>query len=84
MSIFINVGLFKLPVLYLQFHRTFCVTAQSTDRGSFVSNLAFAIQDRVGTAEEVLNIIPLLKKSAAYVIHLCFHIVYEDTNNPFL
>jgi xeroderma pigmentosum group C-complementing protein len=45
-----------LHILYLQFHRTFCVTAQSTDRGSFESNLAFAVQDHVGTAEEVLNI----------------------------
>ncbi|KAL6598608.1 hypothetical protein ACP70R_046307 [Stipagrostis hirtigluma subsp. patula] len=35
------------------FHRTFCVTAQSTNRGSFESNLAFALQDRVGTSEEV-------------------------------
>ncbi|GJN03555.1 hypothetical protein PR202_ga21011 [Eleusine coracana subsp. coracana] len=35
------------------FHRTFCVTAQSTNRGSFESNLAFAVQDRTGTAEEV-------------------------------
>ncbi|KAL6862447.1 hypothetical protein ACP4OV_016788 [Aristida adscensionis] len=35
------------------FHRTFCVTAQSTDRGSFELNLAFALQNRVGTSEEV-------------------------------
>ena len=66
-----------MHVLYLQFHRTFCVTAQSTDRGSFVSNLGFTIQDRVGTAEEVLNMIPVLKKSASYLIHLFFHIVSE-------
>ena len=45
----------KVNVLYLQFHRTFCVTAQSSDRGSFKSNLAFTIQDHVGTAEEVLR-----------------------------
>jgi xeroderma pigmentosum group C-complementing protein len=52
---FLNVSFLKLNVLYLQFHRTFCVTAQSTNRGSFESNLAFTIQDHVGTAEEVLK-----------------------------
>ena len=74
-----------MHVLYLQFHRTFCVTAQSTDRGSFVSNLGFTIQDRVGTAEEVLNMIPVLKKSASYLIHLFFffHIVSEAAMTSF-
>ncbi|KAK3121748.1 hypothetical protein QOZ80_8BG0660270 [Eleusine coracana subsp. coracana] len=43
----------NLRSLVSWFHRTFCVTAQSTDRGSFESNLAFAVQDCVGTAEEV-------------------------------
>ncbi|XP_062191832.1 DNA repair protein RAD4 isoform X2 [Phragmites australis] len=37
----------NLHSLVSWFHRTFCVTAQSTDRGSFKSNLAFALQDRV-------------------------------------
>lgn len=53
----LSVTFLKLNVFYLQFHRTFCVTAQSTDRGSFESNLAFTIQDHVGTAEEVLKIV---------------------------
>lgn len=35
------------------FHRTFYVIAQSDDRGSFESNLAFTLQNHVGTAEEV-------------------------------
>ncbi|CAO2188269.1 unnamed protein product [Urochloa humidicola] len=48
-----NLKAVNLRNLVSWFHRTFCVTAQSTDRGSFVSNLAFTIQDRVGTAEEV-------------------------------
>ncbi|RCV31141.1 hypothetical protein SEVIR_6G159100v4 [Setaria viridis] len=48
-----NLRAVNLRNLVSWFHRTFCVTAQSTDRGSFVSNLAFTIQDRVGTAEEV-------------------------------
>ncbi|CAL4998846.1 unnamed protein product [Urochloa decumbens] len=48
-----NLRAVNLLNLVSWFHRTFCVTAQSTDRGSFVSNLAFTIQDRVGTAEEV-------------------------------
>lgn len=38
------------------FHRTFSVIAQSTDRGSFESNMAFALQSHVGTAEEVCAI----------------------------
>jgi xeroderma pigmentosum group C-complementing protein len=41
---------------YLQFHRTFYVTAQSTGKGSFQSNLAFTVKNHVGTAEEVLSI----------------------------
>ncbi|KAG2583986.1 hypothetical protein PVAP13_6KG255700 [Panicum virgatum] len=48
-----NLKAINLRNLMSWFHRTFCVTAQSTDRGSFVSNLGFTIQDRVGTAEEV-------------------------------
>ncbi|CAO2210995.1 unnamed protein product [Urochloa humidicola] len=48
-----NLKAVNLRNLVSWFHRTFCITAQSTDRGSFVSNLAFTIQDRVGTAEEV-------------------------------
>ncbi|PAN35381.1 hypothetical protein PAHAL_6G204200 [Panicum hallii] len=48
-----NLKAVNLQNLVSWFHRTFCVTAQSTHRGSFVSNLGFTIQDRVGTAEEV-------------------------------
>jgi xeroderma pigmentosum group C-complementing protein len=48
--------IFLSCVYYLQFHRTFYLTAQSTDKGSFESNLAFAVQNRVGTAEEVPSI----------------------------
>uniref|UniRef100_A0A0E0LUU1 Rad4 beta-hairpin domain-containing protein n=1 Tax=Oryza punctata TaxID=4537 RepID=A0A0E0LUU1_ORYPU len=43
----------ELRTLVSWFHRTFCVIAQSDDRGSFKSNLAFALQSHVGTAEEV-------------------------------
>ncbi|OEL35017.1 DNA repair protein RAD4 [Dichanthelium oligosanthes] len=56
------------------FHRTFCVTAQSTDRGSFVSNLAFTIQDRVGNAEEVcalsVALFRALNLTARFVMNL--------------
>lgn len=48
-----NLKAVNLRSLVSWFHRTFCVTAQSTDRGSFESNLAFTIQDHVGTAEEI-------------------------------
>nr|CAB3483004.1 unnamed protein product [Digitaria exilis] len=48
-----NLKAVNLQNLVSWFHRIFSVTAQSTDRGSFASNLAFTIQDRVGTAEEV-------------------------------
>ncbi|TVU05803.1 hypothetical protein EJB05_48986, partial [Eragrostis curvula] len=52
------VDVLKLKAVNLRslvswFHRTFCVTAESTNRGSFESNLAFVVHDRVGTAEEV-------------------------------
>ncbi|XP_015696104.1 DNA repair protein RAD4 isoform X2 [Oryza brachyantha] len=43
----------ELRSLVSWFHRTFCVTPHSDDRGSFESNLAFALQNHVGTAEEV-------------------------------
>lgn len=48
-----NLKAVSLHTLVSWLHRTFSVTAQSTDRGSFQSNLAFTIQDHVGTAEEV-------------------------------
>ncbi|KAJ1268490.1 hypothetical protein BS78_07G139700 [Paspalum vaginatum] len=48
-----NLKAVNLRSIVSWLHRTFCVTAQSTDRGSFQSNLAFTIQDHVGTAEEV-------------------------------
>ncbi|CAM0911519.1 unnamed protein product [Alopecurus aequalis] len=43
----------NLRSLVSWFHRTFCVIARSTDRGSFESNMAFALQSHEGTAEEV-------------------------------
>ncbi|KAF0899284.1 hypothetical protein E2562_015933 [Oryza meyeriana var. granulata] len=56
------------------FHRTFCVIAQSDDRGSFGSNLAFALQSHVGTAEEVcalsVALFRALNLTARFVINL--------------
>lgn len=46
----------NLRTLVSWFHRTFSVIARSTDRGSFESNMAFALQSHVGTAEEVCAI----------------------------
>uniref|UniRef100_A0A0E0QJ91 Rad4 beta-hairpin domain-containing protein n=1 Tax=Oryza rufipogon TaxID=4529 RepID=A0A0E0QJ91_ORYRU len=43
----------ELRSLVSWFHNTFSVIAQSDDKGSFKSNLAFALQSYVGTAEEV-------------------------------
>ncbi|KAG8047367.1 hypothetical protein GUJ93_ZPchr0008g13288 [Zizania palustris] len=55
-------------------HHTFCVTAQSNDRGSFESNLAFALQNHVGTAEEVcalsVALFRALNLTARFVINL--------------
>ncbi|KAM0887916.1 hypothetical protein ACQ4PT_028684 [Festuca glaucescens] len=46
----------NLRSLVSWFHCTFSVIARSTDRGSFESNMAFALQSHVGTAEEVCAI----------------------------
>ncbi|XP_073361913.1 DNA repair protein RAD4 isoform X2 [Aegilops tauschii subsp. strangulata] len=43
----------KLRSLVNWFHRTFCIIARSADKGSFESNMAFALQSHEGTAEEV-------------------------------
>lgn len=43
----------NLRSLVSWFHHTFSVIAQSTERRSFESNMAFALQSHVGTAEEV-------------------------------
>ncbi|KAM3209364.1 hypothetical protein ACQJBY_063821 [Aegilops geniculata] len=43
----------KLRSLVSWFHRTFCIIARSADKGSFESNMAFALQSHEGTAEEV-------------------------------
>uniref|UniRef100_A0A0E0AVI8 Rad4 beta-hairpin domain-containing protein n=1 Tax=Oryza glumipatula TaxID=40148 RepID=A0A0E0AVI8_9ORYZ len=43
----------ELRSLVSWFHNTFSVIARSDDNGSFKSNLAFALQSYVGTAEEV-------------------------------
>uniref|UniRef100_A0ACD6AK52 Uncharacterized protein n=1 Tax=Avena sativa TaxID=4498 RepID=A0ACD6AK52_AVESA len=43
----------NLRSLVSWFHRTFSVIARSTDRGSFESNMAFALQSHVGTTEEI-------------------------------
>ncbi|KAF7100728.1 hypothetical protein CFC21_102206 [Triticum aestivum] len=43
----------KLRSLVSWFHRTFCIIARSADKGSFESNIAFALQSHEGTAEEV-------------------------------
>lgn len=43
----------KLRSLVSWFHHTFCTIARSADKGSFESNMAFALQSHEGTAEEV-------------------------------
>ncbi|VAI73029.1 unnamed protein product [Triticum turgidum subsp. durum] len=42
----------KLRSLVSWFHRTFSIIARSADKGSFESNMAFALQSHEGTAEE--------------------------------
>lgn len=75
----------ELRSLVSWFHNTFSVIAQSDDKGSFKSNLAFALQSYVGTAEEVcalsVALFRALNLTARFVANLDVACLKPDTKS---
>uniref|UniRef100_A0A0E0IC32 Rad4 beta-hairpin domain-containing protein n=1 Tax=Oryza nivara TaxID=4536 RepID=A0A0E0IC32_ORYNI len=75
----------ELRSLVSWFHNTFSVISQSDDKGSFKSNLAFALQSYVGTAEEVcalsVALFRALNLTARFVANLDVACLKPDTKS---